>query len=37
MLNVQTIIGGVAFSLTYIILRPLVKTKYDVLIGRPWL
>lgn len=35
--DIKTIIGGVAFPLTYIILQPLMKKGYDVLIGRPWL
>ncbi|KAL3698608.1 hypothetical protein R1sor_012684 [Riccia sorocarpa] len=35
--NIQTMIGGVPFHLTYIILRPVVKSGYKVLIGRPWL
>ncbi|KAL3694004.1 hypothetical protein R1sor_007655 [Riccia sorocarpa] len=35
--NIPTIIGGVPFKLTYIILRPISKRGYKVLIGRPWL
>ncbi|OAE29092.1 hypothetical protein AXG93_4008s1030 [Marchantia polymorpha subsp. ruderalis] len=35
--DIKTIIGGVPFPLTYIILQPLMKKGYDVLIGRPWL
>ncbi|KAL3675122.1 hypothetical protein R1sor_025070 [Riccia sorocarpa] len=35
--NIQTMIGGVPFHLTYIILRPAVRSGYKVLIGRPWL
>lgn len=35
--NVRTNIGGVDFQLSYIILQPLMKKGYDVLLGRPWL
>lgn len=35
--NVKTIIGGADFRLTYIILQPMMKQGYDVLLGRPWL
>nr|PNR53862.1 hypothetical protein PHYPA_007537 [Physcomitrium patens] len=35
--NIETLIGGVPFKLTYIIIRPIVKKGYKILIGRPWL
>ncbi|OAE27280.1 hypothetical protein AXG93_59s1250 [Marchantia polymorpha subsp. ruderalis] len=35
--NIRTNIGGAEFQLTYIILQPLVKQGYDILLGRPWL
>lgn len=35
--DIQTVIGGVTMPLTYIILSPLMKMGYNVLIGRPWL
>ncbi|OAE24442.1 hypothetical protein AXG93_4443s1010 [Marchantia polymorpha subsp. ruderalis] len=35
--NVKTTIGGADFRLTYIILQPMMKQGYDVLLGRPWL
>ncbi|PTQ27041.1 hypothetical protein MARPO_0236s0001 [Marchantia polymorpha] len=35
--NVRTNIEGVDFQLSYIVLQPLMKKGYDVLLGRPWL
>ncbi|OAE22840.1 hypothetical protein AXG93_2100s1000 [Marchantia polymorpha subsp. ruderalis] len=35
--NIMTTIGGAEFQLTYIILQPLMKRGYEILLGRPWL
>lgn len=35
--NIQTNIGGAEFRLNYIILQPMLKQGYDILLGRPWL
>ncbi|OAE26958.1 hypothetical protein AXG93_225s1010 [Marchantia polymorpha subsp. ruderalis] len=35
--DITTIIGGAEFQLSYIILQPLMKRGYEVLIERPWL
>ena len=35
--DVTTLIGGIPFLLTYIIIRPTSPSTYPVLLGRPWL
>lgn len=35
--EITTLIGGVAFLLDYIIIRPEVHSSFPLLLGRPWL
>ncbi|KAH7291699.1 hypothetical protein KP509_29G029200 [Ceratopteris richardii] len=36
--NVQTIVGGIKFSVDYLVMRPRsTKTTFSILLGRPWL
>jgi hypothetical protein len=35
--NLETIIGGITFSLDYYVIDPATPSSYLVLLGRPWL
>ncbi|KAH7297787.1 hypothetical protein KP509_25G012500 [Ceratopteris richardii] len=36
--NVQTIVGGIEFSVDYLVVRPRsIETTFSILLGRPWL
>jgi hypothetical protein len=35
--DVTTVIGGIPFMLTYVIIQPTSPSTYPVLLGRPWL
>ncbi|KAH7424816.1 hypothetical protein KP509_11G026300 [Ceratopteris richardii] len=38
MRNVQTIVGGIEFSIDYLVVRPRsTETAFSILLGRPWL
>jgi hypothetical protein len=37
LLNLETIIGGIGFSLDYYVIDPTTPSSYPILFGRPWL